>query len=391
MDSPSSRWSVITYLFSTFVFWTALYVYIPVLAPYANHLGGSMTVVGLVVASYGFMQLVFRIPLGIWSDRIGRRKPFLVASLVILAVSTLGLAISPTAEWMIAARALGGLAACGWVVWSVMYAGFFAPDRATAAMSHMTMCSAAGQMASTYAGGWIAEAFGWRMPFYAGAGLALLSLLSLLPVPDRVADRPRSLTVERIKSIGLTSSLLTVSLVAALSQYAAFITIYGFTPVYATEIGATKSQLGTLILIGMLWQTVASFLCGVWCARGVGERRLVVGGFLLTGLGTALIPYTGTVSALYVAQAVSGVGRGFIQPVLMGLAVQSVAQDERGTAMGVFQAVYAAGMFAGPAVGGLLGDWIGMAGIFLSTAAVCGASAAAAAFCLRGCPERRAK
>ena len=101
-----------------------------------------MTVVGLIIASYGFMQLLFRIPLGIWSDRTGRWKPFLYASLLMLAGSALGLALSPTPEWMIATRALGGLAACSWVVWSVMYAGFFPKERLPAAMSHLGVCSA---------------------------------------------------------------------------------------------------------------------------------------------------------------------------------------------------------------------------------------------------------
>ncbi len=67
---------------STFLFWTSLYVYVPILAPYGRHLGGSMTVIGLIISSYGLMQLLFRIPLGVWSDRIGRRKPFLAAGLL---------------------------------------------------------------------------------------------------------------------------------------------------------------------------------------------------------------------------------------------------------------------------------------------------------------------
>jgi len=62
-------------------FWGALYLYVPILTPYAETLGASMTLLGLIVSSYGFSQLVLRIPVGIWSDRIGRRKPFIAAGL----------------------------------------------------------------------------------------------------------------------------------------------------------------------------------------------------------------------------------------------------------------------------------------------------------------------
>ncbi len=60
-----------------------------------------------------------------------------------------------------------------------------------------------------------------------------------------------------------------------------------------------------------------------------------------------------------------------MQPILMAVAVEAVPQSERGTAMGIFQAVYAVGMFGGPALGGVLGDLVGLSGVFLSTAALC--------------------
>ena len=330
-----------------------------------------MTVVGLIIASYGFMQLLFRIPLGIWSDRTGRWKPFLHASLLMLAGSALGLAWSPTPEWMIATRALGGLAACSWVVWVVMYAGFFPEERLPAAMSHLGVCSALGQMVSTYAGGWIADLYGWTMPFYIGAILSVLSMLVLMPVPEPVQIRKQKLTWHRIASIGTTRSLLTVSLISALGQYVTFITIFGFVPVYAVEIGANSAQLGTMTLIGLAGTTVAAYASGIWLAPRWGMRSVLILGFVIIGLGTVMIPYSETIGILYIAQLIGGLGRGLTQPMLMTLAVQSIPPEERGTAMGIYQAVYALGMFGGPVLGGMLGDWIGLSGVFLSTGLIC--------------------
>ncbi|MBT5875396.1 MAG: MFS transporter [Candidatus Latescibacteria bacterium] len=369
------RKHLVLFMISSFLFWTALYVYVPILAPYGRHLGGSMTVVGLIIASYGLMQLLFRIPLGVWSDRIGRRKPFLVAGLLLLAASGIGLALSPTPEWMILARALGGLAACSWVIWAITYAGYFDSSRTTTAMSHLAVNAALGQLVSTYGGGWIADAYGWQMPFYVGAGLALLSILFLLPLPDTAVAESGKITLRRIKAIGASGTLLFVSSIAAAGQFVNFVTIYGFTPVYATQIGATNVQQGTLILVGMACQMVSSYIGGSWCAYRFGNRGTILVAFLVTGIGSLLIPYSETLAQLYMAQAIGGFGRGLMQPILMALAVQSVPQGERGTAMGIFQAVYAIGMFSGPALGGVLGDWFGLGGLFVFTAVLCVASA----------------
>lgn len=358
-------------MISSFLFWMALYVYVPILAPYGRQLGGSMTVVGLIIASYGLMQLLFRIPLGVWSDRIGRRKPFLVAGLLLLAASGIGLALSPTPEWMILARALGGLAACSWVIWAITYAGYFDSSQTTTAMSHLAVNAALGQLVSTYGGGWIADGYGWQMPFYVGAGLALLSLLFLLPLPETKSSESGKITLGRIKAIGASGALLFVSSVSAAGQFVNFVTIYGFTPVYATQIGATNVQQGTLILVGMACQMVSSYIGGAWCAYRFGNRGTVFVAFVITGIGTLMIPYSDSLAQLYLAQAIGGFGRGLMQPILMALAVQTVPQRERGTAMGIYQAVYAVGMFSGPALGGVLGDWLGLGGLFVFTAAIC--------------------
>ena len=59
-----------------------------------------------------------------------------------------------------------------------------------------------------------------------------------------------------------------------------------------------------------------------------------------------------------------------LYPVTMALSVNAVAPTDRATAMGVYQAVYALGMFAGPASAGFIGDGLGMASVFFISAAV---------------------
>ena len=60
MKSPKR----ILFYFVTMMYWFSMYTYVPILSPYVEHLGGSILVIGLVVGSYGFTQLLVRLPLG---------------------------------------------------------------------------------------------------------------------------------------------------------------------------------------------------------------------------------------------------------------------------------------------------------------------------------------
>ena len=65
------------FLAVTSLYWLSLYFYVPILSPYVEFSGGTLEMVGLVVSAYGLAQLILRIPLGMWSDRLGKRRPFL--------------------------------------------------------------------------------------------------------------------------------------------------------------------------------------------------------------------------------------------------------------------------------------------------------------------------
>jgi predicted MFS family arabinose efflux permease len=55
----------------------------------------------------------------------------------------------------------------------------------------------------------------------------------------------------------------------------------------------------------------------------------------------------------------------------MGLSIRRVAADQRATAMGLHQAVYAIGMFSGPWLSGILADDLGIQPMFGLTALAC--------------------
>ena len=67
-------------LFSAvFLFWFSVYTYPSFLTSYAvNTLHATNVLAGMIVGSYGLTQMILRIPLGILSDVLKRRKPFVM-------------------------------------------------------------------------------------------------------------------------------------------------------------------------------------------------------------------------------------------------------------------------------------------------------------------------
>ncbi|HET7769654.1 MAG TPA: MFS transporter, partial [Chloroflexota bacterium] len=66
-----------------FLFWVSLYFYVPILPVYAQGMGASLSIVGVMLSAYGVMQLLLRIPTGLASDALGSRKPFVVLGVVL--------------------------------------------------------------------------------------------------------------------------------------------------------------------------------------------------------------------------------------------------------------------------------------------------------------------
>ncbi|GAE25706.1 hypothetical protein JCM9140_1714 [Halalkalibacter wakoensis JCM 9140] len=82
-------------------------IIIPVMPFYAEEIGATPTQLGLLMAIYSFMQLLFAPMWGRVSDKIGR-KPVIMIGIFGLALSFFLLAISSTLWMLFAARVIGG-------------------------------------------------------------------------------------------------------------------------------------------------------------------------------------------------------------------------------------------------------------------------------------------
>jgi predicted MFS family arabinose efflux permease len=80
----------------------------PLLVPVAQDLGVTVGGAGFAAAAFLVPTVVLGIVIGPHSDRLGR-KPFLVSGMIVLGLSTIGAALAPTFEVLIACRLASGV------------------------------------------------------------------------------------------------------------------------------------------------------------------------------------------------------------------------------------------------------------------------------------------
>ncbi|MFF2089100.1 MFS transporter [Paenibacillus sp. NPDC058174] len=364
----SSRKQRLLFTSITLLYWISMYAYVPTLSPYLSTRGLSLQLIGIVLGSYGFVQLLIRFPIGIASDRLGKRKPFILLGMLAATISCL-LFIVP-GSWLLplGGRAVAGISASAWVAFTVMYASYFAPGDASKAMGNISVMTVGGQLIGMMISGWSAEALGDAWPFLIGAFLGLTGLLLALMLKEpESALRPNGngMSFAMIGRVIRTKTLLQVSLLSVLAHSVLFITMFGFTPLKAKMLGAGGLELTGIVLAFMLPHAAASMFTAKSFAPRFGNWTTIGAGFLLSGICTVAMGYSPSLLVLGLTQAVNGFAQGLHIPLLLGLAIRDVDLSGRATAMGLYQAIYAAGMFAGPFLAGWLNEGWGLNSGFL--------------------------
>jgi predicted MFS family arabinose efflux permease len=266
-------------------------------------------------------------------------------------------------------RAITGLAASTWVPLVVSFSSLFPPNEAVRASALLTFVGSVGQMLATSVTGSLNALGGYGLAFVLAAGTAALAILVVLPAREdrRPPQRPSVQGVSRLVS---RRDVLVPSLLAAVSQYASWAGTFGFLPILAQQLGATGITQSVLVSMN-IGVVILGNLAATGVANRLGLRRLVTISFVLMAVGLGGAALASSLAIVFVAQFCLGLSQGVGYPVLMGMSIQHVAGGERTTAMGLHQAVYAVGMFAGPWLSGILAEAMGIQPMFGVTACAC--------------------
>jgi MFS family permease len=141
-------------------------------------------------------------------------------------------------------------------------------------------------------------------------------------------------------------------------------------PILAKQLGATDTIQSILMSIFGIGAMMVGSMVIPRLMKRFETRQLIYISFIFTTAGIAILAMASSLWMVFVAQFLIGFASGIGYPMLMGLSIEHVAESERATAMGVYQSVYAFGMFAGPYLNGWIADGLGLPTMFAINAIV---------------------
>lgn len=357
MSDSRKAYRIPFFIAATLLYWASLYTYVPTFTAYLASMGASNKMSGLIVGSYGFVQMLLRIPVGILSDRFHKRRLFISLGLLVSLFSALGLLLAKSVILILIFRALAGAAAATWVDFTILYASYFRHDETSKAMGSINAYTTLGQTIAMLAGGYFSGLFGWGAPFAMAIGIAMIGFVISFKLFEKYDKHSEALNFKQVVNVAGNKTLLMVSGLAILSQVITFATVFGFTPLFADQqLHISKFDMGLLTVFSSLPSAFSAWLAGGIFTKWLGEKRVILLGFILTGLFTVSIPFTNSFVILLLTQTIASFGRGLSFPMLMSLSIKDVEPSRRATAMGFFQAIYGLGMFMGPVIMGIMGD-----------------------------------
>lgn len=353
------------FLIISFLFWFSHFIYIPMLSPYMEQVGGTYTFIGIVLASYGLMQFIFRLPIGIASDLWNKRKGFVVAGMAVSMGSCLTFALTDSLGWVLLSRSLAGVAAATWVAFTILFSSYVAERDLHRAMGSLSFAVVFAQLLGMALSAWIVEEWGWHAPYWIGVVTGAIGLLLSLFIKEGSIQTKREPV--KLRELGLVLKepmLLKVSMLSILAHSMMFTTIFGFTTDYALSSGLRAGEITLLVFAFMIPHAASTLLSGSLFVPKFGKWGTLQIAFSAAAVFTFLMPFVDTKEALILLQLVTGFALGLLFPLFLGMAVEEVPHDKRATAMGAYQALYALGMFAGPFAAGILNTYFGLEASF---------------------------
>lgn len=355
----------VLFLIVTLFFWISMYIYVPILTPYLSNLNHSLQFIGIVLASYGFIQLLFRFPIGIWSDYTQKRKPFIILGMLCSVLSCLLFLLPTFWVWPLLGRAIAGICASTWVAFTIMYSSTFEEEEIPKAMGQISLYTVSGQFIGMLMSGWLSDEFDYRVTFMWGAIIGAVGLaLSFFLYEKPSKNKGEGMSFKLVRTVLQSKRVLLASILSMLAHGVLFITMFGFTPLKAVELGASGKQLTILIACFMIPHAIAA-KAAIPIMQKLSYRSTFALAFIVSGLCTLAMFFIDSLPFMYITQLINGFAQGLHLPLFLSYAIMEINKNARATAMGLYQALYSLGMFSGPFIAGILNGHFGINSGFL--------------------------
>jgi MFS family permease len=332
--------------------------------------GGDPALIGLTMGLYGLTQALLQFPLGLASDRVGRKR-VIIFGLLVFAGGSFVAAWAPTLTWLAIGRALQGAGAVSAAV-TALLADQTRDEVRTKSMALVGASIGLMFALSLVAAPLLVSVIGLGGLFVLTGGLALTGIAVVIwwvpPEPRQHKNLPRGQLSEVLRLPSLLRLNFGVFVLHAV-QLAMWLAV----PAMLVQAGLPHEHHWWIYLPAVL----ASFLVmgfSLFPLEKRGYLRAVfltaVGLIALVQLGFFAVAASGTpnVAALAVLLFIFFCGFNVLEASQPSLASRVAPAHARGAAMGVYNTLQSLGFFAGGVIGGWLVKRVGASGLFATCA-----------------------
>ncbi|MDE8604439.1 MFS transporter [Marinomonas sp. RSW2] len=334
-----------------------LFLILPVIGVAADGLtGADAALIGTAIGIYGLTQASLQIPMGMWSDKIGRKRVIIIG-LLLFAIGSLICANANDIMVLILGRAVQGAGAIASTLMALL-SDVTREQNRTKAMAIVGISIGASFMLSLVLGPWIFALVGLSGLFYLSFALSLLGIILIVfAVPNIVQHTFRRDTTPSLVALGIVLKdsklrFLNVSvLLLHASLTALFVTVPGL---LIDQFGLPLSQHSWLYL-AIMGFAFAGMLPLVVIAESKGKMKgVLVAVLILLGVSSILLQWAPYLWVFGVLLWAYFVGFNSLEATLPSLISKLAPVGYRGTAMGVFSTH----QFMGSFLGGIGGGWL---------------------------------
>jgi len=346
-----------------------LFMILPVFALYSESLlHASPLLIGIAIGVYGLTQALFQIPLGLLSDKIGR-KSVIVGGLLIFALGSVIAALSNDIWLIIIGRTVQGMGAIA-ATTMALAADLTREKNRSKVMSVIGISIGLSFMLAMILGPLLNQWIGLSGIFWVTTGLAgagILLIIFVVPQPQQqIVHRDAGIvqgylqrTLKNRALWGIYGSVFILHLIMTAN--------FSVLPlIFQDDLGLEGAEHWKIYLPVF----VGSFLFSIPLIIAAEKYRKIQPLFLLS-IVTILIAQLGF--AFFRADTVLlmlmfltfFIGFNFLEAVQPSLVAKYSDVDIKGTAMGVFSSAQFLGIFAGGVLGGWIQTQFAYTGVFL--------------------------
>jgi MFS family permease len=357
---------------TVFIDITGYGIIIPLLPFYTSQFQAGPTALGVLLASFAFMQFLFAPILGKASDNLGR-KPILLLSLLISFIGFTIFSFSNSYLMLLLSRIIAGLATERAVAQAYI-ADITDKETRTKELGKIGAALGAGFIIGPALGG-ILSVYGYSIPGYIAmilTGINVAFVFAFLKESRREKTPQEKPGKSYLGELGnsIKKPLIGPTLFILFIVTFAFSTIPVVVPLLSIDyFNFSSLELSYIfIYIGLIQIFMQGFLIGKISKR-FGEEKLIAAGSIIMAVGTFLMPIFRNLAAFYLTNAALAAGVGLTNTAIPAFLSKRASSNEQGSVLGVASSVTSISNIPGPLFAGLIYDLAGSIAPFAISAA----------------------